>query len=297
MTLDQALLASARDARERLLQLQHDAEVTRADYHDAIRRLHAEGGSMREIADALGLSHQRVHQLVDTESGESTPPRPRAFAQLFSDARRALDLAYEAARELHHNYVGTEHLLLGLLGTEAGLAHRVLTTAGLTKADTEAAVVRMIGEAAATPPSGPPSLTPRAKKVLDIAVREARRVKSSHARSEHVLLAIAREGKGVAARILAEHSVGYDRVRDDLGKAGLTCSFCGNNALTARKVIAGPGVFICDECVDRAEPDRSRAGVCAFCTRTSDALFSGPDVAICPDCVELCQQILAEDTT
>src|SRR3954462_4808162 len=67
MTIDDKLLAEARAAQERLLELQRDAERATADYHHEIRRLHAAGGSLREIAESLGLSHQRVHQIVDDE--------------------------------------------------------------------------------------------------------------------------------------------------------------------------------------------------------------------------------------
>jgi hypothetical protein len=72
MTIDEAALAQARTAQERLLELQRDAERARVDYHYEIRRLHAAGGSLREIADALGLSHQRVHQIIEAEGSEST---------------------------------------------------------------------------------------------------------------------------------------------------------------------------------------------------------------------------------
>src|SRR5690242_7165060 len=68
MTIDEKALASARGAQETMHERQRDAERARADYHHEIRRLHAAGGSLREIADALGLSHQRVHQIVDDEN-------------------------------------------------------------------------------------------------------------------------------------------------------------------------------------------------------------------------------------
>jgi ClpX C4-type zinc finger len=73
MVLDRELVREAEAARERLLQSQHAAEQARVDYHHAIRRLHAAGGSLREIAEALGLSHQRVHQIID----EAAEPRRR----------------------------------------------------------------------------------------------------------------------------------------------------------------------------------------------------------------------------
>jgi hypothetical protein len=80
MGLDPQLVREAQVARGRLLESQHAAERARADYHHAIRRLHAAGGSLREIAEALGLSHQRVHQILD-EAAEPTRPRWRRRAQ------------------------------------------------------------------------------------------------------------------------------------------------------------------------------------------------------------------------
>lgn len=80
MTLDQGLLREAEAARERLIDAQHAAERAKVDYHHAIRRLHAAGGSLREVAEALGLSHQRVHQIVD-ETAEPVRPRWRRRPQ------------------------------------------------------------------------------------------------------------------------------------------------------------------------------------------------------------------------
>src|SRR6266487_3556709 len=81
MGLDVQLLREARQARDRLVGLQHDAEQAQVAYQHAIRRLHASGGSMREIADALGLSYQRVHQIVDVSTGKGAI-RPSAIASL-----------------------------------------------------------------------------------------------------------------------------------------------------------------------------------------------------------------------
>jgi ClpX C4-type zinc finger len=81
MGLDQELVREAEAARERLVETHHAAERARADYHHAIRRLHAAGGSLREIAEALGLSHQRVHQMID-QAAEPTRPRWRRRTQL-----------------------------------------------------------------------------------------------------------------------------------------------------------------------------------------------------------------------
>ena len=85
MTLDETTLTEARELRSRLLELQHDADRAKLDFHHAIRRLHAAGGSMREIAEALDLSHQRVHQIVEGDEPVGhrmgwAQPRARAAA-------------------------------------------------------------------------------------------------------------------------------------------------------------------------------------------------------------------------
>jgi hypothetical protein len=77
VTLDDAILQEAQSVRDQLLELRHQTERKQADLHDAIRRLHASGGSLREIADRLGLSHQRVHQIVDGAEPEKTTPASR----------------------------------------------------------------------------------------------------------------------------------------------------------------------------------------------------------------------------
>src|SRR3954469_680776 len=115
MTLDETTLNEARELRSRLLELQHDADRAKLDYHHVIRRLHAAGGSMREIAEELGLSHQRVHQIVDAgpEDARTRGQRHghRPFRAPFTrQARFALGAADEEAATLGHGYVGTEHL-------------------------------------------------------------------------------------------------------------------------------------------------------------------------------------------
>src|SRR3954469_8094425 len=125
MTLDDQLLSEAKTVRERLLDLQHEVDVARVDYQHVIRRLHAAGGSMREIAEELGLSHQRVHQIVDAGPEDARPrgrhAAHRPFRAPFTrQARVALAAAEEEASLLGHGYLGTEHLLLGLFHADRG---------------------------------------------------------------------------------------------------------------------------------------------------------------------------------
>jgi Clp amino terminal domain, pathogenicity island component len=227
MTLDEKILGEAKELRDKLLDLQHEEERARVDYQHAIRRLHAKGGSLREIADELGLSHQRVHQIVGEEVRDPLlreDPRQilrkpgrimwtrGPFERFRKDARRAVTLAQREAKELGHNWVGTEHLLLGVLAVEGSIGAQALTDFEVTLDDVRADVSQIIGEAEeeARPrrrrgPQMP--FTPRTKKVLELSLRVARKLKDNYIDSEHILLALVQEGEGVAAQILAKRGI------------------------------------------------------------------------------------------
>jgi hypothetical protein len=350
MTLDEELLDQARQAREKLLNLQHDSDLAKADYHHTIRRLHFAGGSMREIAEALDLSHQRVHQIVDTTGdspagpagterererrerrgerserigrdrherrGERRERRERGerrerrgeqglsiakITGLFTDALQAMHYAEDEARQLQHDFIGTEHVLLGLLRVEPGLAARLLKAKEVSLGRSRSEVEQIVDRGAEPVPDGPIAMTARTKKVLDLAVRESKRDHSSHVRTEHLLLALLREGQGVGAQVLAKQGVSrYDDVYKWLGQARLQCSFCDRSGLEVKRLIAGPVTYICDECVAAAPNAEHIEGMCSFCGRHSDHLFGGDnpapgDITICDKCVELSTEILAEE--
>ena len=116
-------------------------------------------------------------------------------------AEEVLRLAQEAAGELGHGYVGSEHLLLGLIREKDGLAHQVLTENGLTADMIRSIIVRSVGSG--LPGSDPAQgLTPRAKRVIEIAVEESMRGGFGYVGTEHLLLGILREGSNMAVRIL-----------------------------------------------------------------------------------------------
>jgi ClpA/ClpB-like protein len=237
MTLDEKIVGEARDLREKLLDLQHQEERARVDYQHAIRRLHAKGGSLREIADELGLSHQRVHQIVGEESlsAPALPSGPavqqflgprrgravgrgrRPFERFTKEARRVVTIAQSEAKELGHPWIGTEHLLLGVLGIEESVAARALGEFKITLEGARADVKRTIGEGDEPTPKrrrGPRMpFTPKAKKVLELSLRIARKLKDDHIGGEHILLALFEEGEGVASQILREHGVKEKELR------------------------------------------------------------------------------------
>ncbi len=123
------------------------------------------------------------------------------FERFTERSRRVVVLAQEEARMLDHNYIGTEHLLLGLIHEGDGLAAQAIESTGLTLEAARAEVERMIGRGASAP-SGHIPFTPRAKKVLELALREALALKKSYIGPEHILLGLIREGDGVGAQIL-----------------------------------------------------------------------------------------------
>jgi len=219
MTLDDSILTEAKGTRDQLLDLQHQADRARIDLHHAIRRLHAAGGSLREIAEALGLSHQRVHQIVDTEEGPQLRRRhhgrSRRRSHLERFTRRAWEvvaLAEEEARGLRHNYVGTEHLLLGLLRQEEGAAKEVLGSFEITLERVRTKVAEVVGECAESRRRRLPYTRP-AKRALEGALREAATLKHSSLESEHVLLGLLGESEGLAIEVLAALGASPDQVR------------------------------------------------------------------------------------
>jgi predicted transcriptional regulator len=219
MTLDEQLLSEAKTVRGRLLDLQHEVDVARVDYQHVIRRLHAAGGSMREIAEELGLSHQRVHQIVDGGPEDARGPRGwqrggrRQFRAPFTrQAAVALAAADEEAAELGHGYVGTEHLLLGLFKAERGGAAAALTSLGLAYDDIRKQVVdRFEGEPRTA--RGRVPFTPEAKKVLEHAVNSPGRRRIG---TEQLLLSLATVTGGLANELLTAAGATEEKVREAL---------------------------------------------------------------------------------
>lgn len=136
------------------------------------------------------------------------------FERFSVRARHVVALADEEARALQHNYIGTEHLLLGLVREGEGIAGRVLANLGVSieQARREvSAVVRPGAEVV----SGEIGLTPRAKKVIELAVKEAKRLNHGYIGTEHLLLGMVREGHGIACGVLQSFGLEFERVRSE----------------------------------------------------------------------------------
>ena len=136
------------------------------------------------------------------------------FDKFTERARRVLTLAQEEAQRFNHNYIGTEHLLLGLVREGDGVAAKVLSNLGVELNKVRSAVEFIIGRGDRTT-SGEIGLTPRAKRVIELAVDEARRLNHSYIGTEHLLLGLVREGEGIAAGVLESLGVNLERVRGE----------------------------------------------------------------------------------
>lgn len=140
----------------------------------------------------------------------------RSHFDRFTDrARHVLLLGQEEAHRLRHGCISTEHLLLGLLRDEGGVAAEVLASLGVTLADVRAEVERISGRGERVV-SGEVRLTPRAKRAIELAVDEARLFQHRFVGTEHLLLGLVREGDGIAARILNERGVTLQRAREEV---------------------------------------------------------------------------------
>ena len=202
------------------------------------------------------------------------------FERFTDRARRVVVLAQEEARLLSHNFIGTEHVLLGMIHEGEGIAAQVLESAGISLEAARAKVAAIVGPGASSP-SGHIPFTPRAKKVLEMALREAIQLGDNFIGTEHLLLGLLREGQGVAVDVLQNSGADLRRLREQVidlaggqrttlfeaeepdrpgrlkpeiqpsssARASLHCSFCNEPQDRVAKLIAGPGVYICDRCV------------------------------------------------
>jgi hypothetical protein len=165
------------------------------------------------------------------------------FERFTERARQVVVLAQEEARTLKHNYIGTEHILLGLLREEEGLAARVLESLDITVERVRGQVVRIVGSGEEVT-SGQIPFTPRAKKVLELALREALSLGHNYIGTEHILLGLVRENEGVAARILLDFDADSETVRHAVlrmvsGPAGRRGVRRGHGGPVARVIRSG----------------------------------------------------------
>ena len=219
MTLDEQILAEAKEVRQHLVDLEGQTAHARVDYHLAIKKLHAAGGSLREIAEALELSHQRVHQIVEGPAGPPGGPpwagrrwkhrrhgnRRYFIARFDDDARGLIVEAQKEADSLKHPYLGTEHLMLAIVKR------------GVESVSYDAArqqIVERIGEGDTEWVEGlPRPLTPRAKRVLASALDEAEAAGREQFGPDDILLAMVSDSRGAGGEVLRSLGLTAEQLR------------------------------------------------------------------------------------
>jgi hypothetical protein len=172
------------------------------------------------------------------------------FERFTDRARRVVVLAQEEAVGLNHNYIGTEHILLGLIREREGVAATALESLDISLEAVRAQVEEIIGQGQTTP-SGHIPFTPRAKKVLELSLREALQLGHNYIGTEHILLGLIREGQGVAAQVLVKLGADQPRVRQQVTQLLSGGELSGGELVGERlvvreprpTVVGGPGVF------------------------------------------------------
>jgi excisionase family DNA binding protein len=171
-------------------------------------------GEVEEVSASNQLTIPQLVKALQGRFAASGPADRNRFDKFTDRARRVLALAQEEARRFQHNYLGTEHLLLGLVREGEGVAAKVLNSLGVEQEKVREAVEFIIGRGDHVV-VGEVGLTPRAKKVIELAVDEARRFNHHYIGTEHLLLGLVREGSGVAAGVLESLGVRLERLRTE----------------------------------------------------------------------------------
>ena len=162
------------------------------------------------------------------------------FERFTDRARRVVVLAQEEARLLNHNYIGTEHILLGLIHEVEGVAAKALESLGISLEAVRSQVEEIIGQGGSSP-SGHIPFTPRAKKVLELSLREALQLGHNYIGTEHILLGLIREGEGVAAQVLVKLGADLSRVRQQVIQllSGYSGSGQGEGSESGKETVGG----------------------------------------------------------
>lgn len=221
------------------------------------------------------------------------------FERFTGRARKVLTLAHEEAHRLQHDFIGTEHILLGLISEGEGLAAKTLLNLGIEPDKVRSEIERIVGRGKKTV-TGEISLTPRSKKVIELAVDEARRLNHQYIGTEHLLLGLVREGEGVAADVLESFGVSLEKVRKQIL---VLLGEMDNPAFSKR--LPAPASLLLRKgrkwlAKQKKRPVRKSWSeyCCSFCGKPRnevERLVAGPNhIYICNECVELCRTIVRE---
>ena len=196
-----------------------DAGTAVAELGRAVQLAHQSGNQqtaklLAKVVDVIDPATGTVRlkpKVADTYEGGQR----RMFERFTGQARRVVVLAQEEARMLNHNYIGTEHILLGVIHQGEGVAARALESLGISLEAVRQQVEEIIGQGQQAP-TGHIPFTPRAKKVLELSLREALQLGHNYIGTEHILLGLIREGEGVAGQVLVRLGADMDRVRQQV---------------------------------------------------------------------------------
>lgn len=192
--------------------------LTRYDFRIAAARAEKEEAIDNQDFNGAASARDREKKLVRERAMMAKLIREvggRMFERFTDRARRVVVLAQEEARMLNHNYIGTEHILLGLVHEGEGVAAKSLERLGVSLVDVRTQIEEIIGQGQEAP-SGHIPFTARAKKVLELSLREALQLGHNYIGTEHILLGLVREGEGVAAQILVKLGAELTRVRQTI---------------------------------------------------------------------------------
>jgi ATP-dependent Clp protease ATP-binding subunit ClpC len=173
------------------------------------------------------------------------------FERFTDRARRVVVLAQDEARRLNHDYIGTEHILLGLVQEGEGVAAQALESLGIGLAAVRHQVEEIVGRGK-EPPGGHIPFTPRAKKVLELSLREALQLGHDYIGTEHILLGLTREGEGVAAQVLVSLGADLNMVRQQVVQLLNSHQIEGHERLSTAR-LAGPSAHLEVILTQRAE--------------------------------------------
>ena len=203
------------------------------------------------------------------------------FERFTDRARRVVILAQEEARLLNHNYIGTEHILLGLIHEHEGVAAKALESLDISLESVRGQVEEIIGQGA-KPPDGHIPFTPRAKRVLELSLREALQLGHNYIGTEHVLLGLIREGEGVAAQVLVKLGADLARVREQVVHLLATLGEVSSSASggESERVVGEPSASRSSVLASRERVNVSSGGPLEATVGYSRAVRVGDQVAV-----------------
>ncbi len=214
-------------ARRVVVLAQEEARMLNHNYigteHILLGLIHEGEGVAAKALESLGISLEAVRQQVEEIIGQGQHA-PSGHIPFTPRAKKVLELSLREALQLGHNYIGTEHILLGLIRESEGVAAKALESLGISLEAVRQQVKEIIGRGQQAP-SGHIPFTPRAKKVLELSLREADGFGHNYIGTEHLLLGLIREGSGVAAQVLVKLGADLNRARQQVvqllhGRAG-----------------------------------------------------------------------------